>query len=59
MSQSPENFDKRELYRCLQCAVCTGRCPVAQVVPQFNPREMLLRYAFDGEQETVPADELM
>jgi heterodisulfide reductase subunit C len=50
-------YDKEEFYRCLQCAVCTGSCPAAQVVDGFNPREIILRYMLYGEQEEVLADE--
>jgi len=50
-------YDKEEFYRCLQCAVCTGSCPAAQVVEGFNPREIILRYMLYGEQEEVLADE--
>jgi heterodisulfide reductase subunit C len=50
-------YDKEEFYRCLQCAVCTGSCPVAQVIDGFNPREIILRYMLYGEQEEVLADE--
>jgi heterodisulfide reductase subunit C len=50
-------YDKEEFYRCLQCAICTGSCPAAQVVEGFNPREIILRYMLYGEQEEVLADE--
>jgi heterodisulfide reductase subunit C len=50
-------YDKEEFYRCLQCAICTGSCPAAQVVDGFNPREIILRYMLYGEQEEVLADE--
>jgi heterodisulfide reductase subunit C len=50
-------YDKEEFYRCLQCAICTGSCPAAQVVDGFNPREIILRYMLSGEQEEVLADE--
>jgi len=50
-------YDKEEFYRCLQCAICTGSCPAAQVVNGFNPREIILRYMLYGEQEEVLADE--
>jgi heterodisulfide reductase subunit C len=50
-------YDKEEFYRCLQCAVCTGSCPVAKVIDGFNPREIILRYMLYGEQEEVLADE--
>jgi heterodisulfide reductase subunit C len=49
-------YDKEEFYRCLQCAVCTGSCPSAQVIEGFNPREIILRYMLYGEQEEVLAD---
>jgi len=50
-------YDKEEFYRCLQCAICTGSCPVAWVIEGFNPREIILRYMLYGEQEEVLADE--
>jgi len=50
-------YDKEEFYRCLQCAICTGSCPVARVIEGFNPREIILRYMLYGEQEEVLADE--
>jgi heterodisulfide reductase subunit C len=50
-------YDKEEFYRCLQCAICTGSCPAAQVVEGFNPREIILRYMLYGEQEEVVAEE--
>ncbi len=57
MAKALDLYDKEEFYRCLQCAVCTGSCPTAQVVEGFNPREIILRYMLYGEQEEVLADE--
>lgn len=57
MAKALDLYDKEEFYRCLQCAVCTGSCPSAQVVEGFNPREIILRYMLYGEQEEVLADE--
>ena len=57
MAKALDLYDKEEFYRCLQCAVCTGSCPAAQVVEGFNPREIILRYMLYGEQEEVLADE--
>jgi heterodisulfide reductase subunit C len=53
MPKALDLYDKEEFYRCLQCAICTGSCPVAQVVEGFNPREIILRYILDGEQDEV------
>lgn len=57
MAKALDLYDKEEFYRCLQCAVCTGSCPVARVIEGFNPREIILRYMLYGEQEEVLADE--
>jgi len=57
MAKALDLYDKEEFYRCLQCAICTGSCPTAQVVEGFNPREIILRYMLYGEQEEVLADE--
>ncbi len=59
MSETPESFSKNELYRCLQCAVCTGSCPVSQVIEGYNPRETILQYLLHGEQQKVLDDELV
>ena len=57
MAKALDLYDREEFYRCLQCAVCTGSCPAAQVTGAFNPRELILRYMLYGEQEEVLADE--
>ncbi len=57
MAKALDLYDKEEFYRCLQCAICTGSCPVAWVIEGFNPREIILRYMLYGEQEEVLADE--
>ena len=57
MAKALDLYDKEEFYRCLQCAICTGSCPVARVIEGFNPREIILRYMLYGEQEEVLADE--
>ncbi|MFQ6123241.1 MAG: 4Fe-4S dicluster domain-containing protein [Candidatus Heimdallarchaeota archaeon] len=33
----------RKLYVCYQCGTCTAGCPVARVIAEFNPRQMILR----------------
>lgn len=53
MPRALDLFDKEEFYRCLQCAVCTGSCPTAHVIPEFNPREIILRYMLYGEEDEV------
>ena len=53
MPKALDLYDKEEFYACLQCAICTGSCPAAQVVEGFNPREFILRYMLDGEQDEV------
>ena len=53
MAKALDLYDKQEFYACLQCAVCTGSCPAARVVPGYNPREFILRYILYGEQEEV------
>ena len=58
VAEALESFNKKELYRCLQCAVCTGSCPVSRVVNDYNPREIILRYSLHGE-KNVLEDELM
>ena len=55
-SRALDLYDREEFYRCLQCAVCTGSCPSAQVVEGYNPRELILRYMLYGEQEEVLVD---
>lgn len=57
MAKALDLYDREEFYRCLQCAVCTGSCPAAQVVEGYNPREIILRYMLYGEQDEVLADE--
>ena len=59
MAKALDLYDREEFYRCLQCAVCTGSCPSAQVVEGYNPREIILRYMLYGEQEEVLADETL
>ena len=49
----PDGYDKKELYKCLQCAICTGSCPVSRVIEGFNPREMVLKYVLNGGAEDV------
>jgi heterodisulfide reductase subunit C len=53
LSKALDLYDREEFYACLQCAICTGSCPSAQVVDGFNPREFILRYMLDGEQDEV------
>ena len=38
MAKALDLYDKEEFYRCLQCAVCTGSCPSAQVVEGYTYR---------------------
>jgi heterodisulfide reductase subunit C len=59
MPDIPDKYNKKELYRCLQCAICTGSCPVSRVIEGFNPRETVLRYILYGEQEEVLEDDLI
>ncbi len=53
MCKALDLYDRKEFYRCLQCAICTGSCPAARVVEGYNPREFILRYILDGEQDEV------
>ena len=53
MGKALDLYDKEEFYSCLQCAVCTGGCPTARVVPGYNPREIILKYILYGEQDDV------
>ncbi len=53
MSGTPELFNRKDFYRCLQCAICTGSCPAARVIEGFNPREYILKYILYGEQEEL------
>jgi len=46
-------FKPEQFYPCLQCAICTGSCPAAQVVDKYNPRELILRSMLDGELDKV------
>jgi heterodisulfide reductase subunit C len=55
----PDGYDKKELYKCLQCAICTGSCPVSRVIDGFNPREMVLNYILNDEQEEVLETEMI
>ena len=48
-----DSFDVKELHHCLQCAICTGSCPVSRVIEGFNPRELVLRYVLYGEKDEV------
>ncbi|KPJ88131.1 MAG: hypothetical protein AMS17_06485 [Spirochaetes bacterium DG_61] len=57
MSRTLDLYDREDYYCCLQCAICTGSCPSAQVVHGFNPREFILRYILNGEQDEVLAME--
>lgn len=49
-------FRKEDLYHCLQCAVCTGSCPVSAVIKDYNPREIILRYSL-GDRENGGFDD--
>ena len=53
MSKALDLYDREEFMKCLQCAVCTGSCPAAWVVPGFSPRDIILRYILYGEQDEV------
>ncbi|MBA7535201.1 hypothetical protein ES705_27454 [subsurface metagenome] len=53
MSKTLELYDREEFYRCLQCAVCTGSCPAARVIENYNPREIILKYILNREQEVM------
>ncbi len=55
----PDRYDKKALYKCLQCAICTGSCPVSRVIEGFNPREMVLKYILNDEPEEVLETELI
>lgn len=55
MSKALDLFDQEEFYQCLQCAICTGSCPTARVIPGYSPREIILRYILYGAQEKVLA----
>ena len=59
MPEVPDGFDKKELYKCLQCAICTGSCPVSRVIEGFNPREMVLDYILNDEQDEVLEAEMI
>ncbi len=53
MPKALDLYDREEFFQCLQCAVCTGSCPTARVVPGFSPRDIILRYILYGEEEEV------
>jgi len=51
--------DLGALSSCLQCAICTGSCPVARVVDGYNPREIILKYLLYGDGEDIVAADLL
>ena len=59
MPEATDQYNKKEIYRCLQCAICTGSCPVSRVIDGFNPREMVLKYILYGEEEEVLENDLI
>jgi len=53
VSESAKEDRLGKLRLCLQCAVCTGSCPVARVIDGYNPREIILRCLLYGEDKAV------
>ncbi len=54
MTAIAELIDITKTYYCLDCGVCTGSCPVAEVFPDFSPRLVIERALYDLEE---PSDE--
>ena len=53
MAKALDLYDREEFNKCLQCGVCTGSCPSARVIPDYNPREFILRYILHGAENEV------
>jgi len=59
MPEKADSIDLSALSSCLQCAICTGSCPVARVIDGYNPREIILKYLLYGEAEDIVDSDLI
>jgi len=59
MPEKADSMDLSALSSCLQCAICTGSCPVARVIDGYNPRETILKYLLYGEAEDIVGSDLI
>ncbi|TFG62699.1 MAG: hypothetical protein E4H36_07385 [Spirochaetales bacterium] len=53
VSKALNLYEREHFTRCLQCAICSGSCPTARVVDRYNPRELVLRYILDGDEDVL------
>ncbi len=49
MAAISELIDRTKTYFCLDCGVCTGSCPVARLLPEFSPRQIIERSLYGLE----------
>lgn len=49
MTAIAELIEATKTYYCLDCGVCTGSCPVAKVLPDFSPRQIIERSLYELE----------
>ncbi len=54
MTAVAELVDTTQTYYCLDCGVCTGSCPVARVLPDFSPRQIIERSLYGLEMFSDP-----
>ncbi|MGD8227034.1 MAG: (Fe-S)-binding protein [Desulfobacteraceae bacterium] len=54
MKKIAELVDITKTFYCLDCGVCTASCPVANVFPDFSPRQIVERSLYELED---PSDE--
>ena len=44
---------------CYQCGACVGDCPAHRFLPEFNPREIILKCIYGFEEELTGPDSLI
>lgn len=44
--------------RCFQCSTCTTSCPVAEIIPSYNPRKIIEMALLGMKQEVLASDEI-
>ncbi len=46
------------IMRCFQCSTCTASCPVAEIVPSYNPRKIIRMSLLGMKNEVLSSDEI-